>query len=688
MAKDPYRYFRIEAHELLEQLQKGALGLENAPFDGELAARLLRFSHTLKGAARVVKQLEIAKLAHRLEEELGRLREAAKPAEKADVTQLLALIDQAVHLLSTLAPAAEGPKPTQEPRLVVEEAQRTVRVDLEEMDELLSGVGEASARCSAFGKDLADFERLGTLAGVLRELLAPRRAENAALSARALDRARSLSADLTTDLDRLHQRLTRNFQQVQLELGAVREIAQTLRLLPARTLFPGLERALHDAAQALGKRVTFRAEAANVRLDAHVLSILRDALLHIVRNAVAHGIEPEGERRTRGKPESGVITLTVEHRAGRVHFRCHDDGRGIDLEAARRAAISRGLVSESAARALSTADILRLLLEPGVSTSPEVTEISGRGIGLDVVRESVARLKGLVNVSSVPGGGTSVELEVPVSVASRSALLVEVSGRTLAIPLDAVESVRAVRASEISSTQGPASLVHADETLPFLALETVLGKRAESTRTRRSWSVIILRAAERRAAIGVDRILGTGTVVMRTLPDLLQADRIIAGATLDAEGAPQLVLDPESLLRAAEAERGAGPSAGVREPPTILVIDDSLTTRMLEQSILESAGYRVELAVSAEEGLEKAHGKRYGLFLVDVEMPGIDGFEFVARTRAQPELARTPAILVTSRDAPEDRLRGQEAGADAYILKGEFEQNQLLRTISALLERA
>jgi two-component system chemotaxis sensor kinase CheA len=203
-----------------------------------------------------------------------------------------------------------------------------------------------------------------------------------------------------------------------------------------------------------------------------------------------------------------------------------------------------------------------------------------------------------------------------------------------------------------------------------------------------SWTAVVVQAAGRCVALGVEHLLGAVNSVMRALPGVVEADPVVAGASLDAEGTPQLVLDPAGLVAGAERSRGETFKAAAEapaQPAPILVIDDSLTTRMLEQSILEAAGYQVELAVSAEEGLIKAHAQRYSLFIVDVEMPGMDGFSFVAQTRADPALRDIPAILVTSRDAVDDRLRGQQVGASAFIVKGEFDQMQLLQTIRALI---
>ena len=304
---------------------------------------------------------------------------------------------------------------------------------------------------------------------------------------------------------------------------------------------------------------------------------------------------------------------------------------------------------------------------------------------MDVARATMSRLKGTLEIRSEPGRGATIEMGVPISLAALAALVVDADGVVAAIPLDAVRQTLRVRETDVAHTATGDSLCYDGQVIPFLPLERALWRAGTGSRTRRTWSAVVVEAGERRVAVGVDRLLGTANIVMWSLPGLVEADPIVAGASLDAEGYPQLVLDPGGLVAAAEKDQHAVSDVPALERAPVLVIDDSLTTRMLEQSILESAGYTVELAVSAEEGLTKARERRYSLFIVDVEMPGMDGFAFVTLTRADPVLREIPAILVTSRNAVEDRRRGEQAGAYAYIVKGEFDQGHLLHVIRTLI---
>jgi two-component system chemotaxis sensor kinase CheA len=353
----------------------------------------------------------------------------------------------------------------------------------------------------------------------------------------------------------------------------------------------------------------------------------------------------------------------------------------LDLEAVRRAAARRGLLDNEPGR-FNAEDLIRLLLRGGISTSTAVTEMSGRGVGLDIVRDALKRLGGDVAVRTEPGQGTTFELVVPLSLLSLEALVVEAGRNTVTIPLDAVRSAMRVAADQISTASTGASILYEQKAIPFIFLPRILC--GEGTPAGRAWSAVIVAGAAGIAAVGVDCLRGTARIVMRPLPELAPASAIVAGASLNAEGDPQLVLDPDGLV--AEALRGD--TASLEEtvaPRPVLVIDDSLTSRMLEKGILESAGYEVDTAISGEEALECARRKQYALFLVDVEMPGMDGFTFVETARADPLLRDIPAIFVTSRAAPEDRQRGRDVGAQGYIVKSTFDQAELLTMIRPLM---
>ncbi len=686
MAQDQYKYFRIEARELLEGLSKAALELERGENKKEVLARLLRLAHTLKGASRVVKQPGIAEVAHSIEEAFARYRDGPESIPKECTNRVLGLLDTITEKLASLDSA--GAKLDKETaRQATEEAFATVRIEVEEMDSVLGGVSEAFVQLGAVRRELETLDAARQLASNLLDSLAHERgaATNGGRWATNSSKPRAIAEGLRTNLQRLVRNLTTGFDQVEAELEQVRDAANRLRLLPAATVFPALERAVRDAAQSLQKEVVFESFGGGNRLDAHVLTALRSALLHVVRNAVAHGIEPREGRLSAGKAAAGRVEVRAEQRGTRVAFLCRDDGRGIDVEAIRRVAIRNGLVTPSEAQSLGLKEAVKIIMRGGITTTRNADEVSGRGIGLDVVRETVARLNGDVSIQSDLGRGTTLEICVPVSLSSLPALEVDADGMSAALPLDAVKQTLRLADSDIARSADRDSIVFEGRVIPFLSLPKAVRDEGSDERKRRFWSAVIVEGPSGTAAIGVDRLLGTSNVVMKPLPSLAAADAIVAGASLNAEGDPQLILDPNGLVAAASVRQRALTEKPAPKRAPVLVIDDSLTTRMLEQSILESAGYEVEVATSGEEGLEKARAKQYGLFLVDVEMPGMDGFEFVSRTRSDALLSQVPSILVTSRSSAEDRRRGEQAGARAYIVKGEFDQAYLLRMTRELL---
>jgi two-component system chemotaxis sensor kinase CheA len=674
VVRDPYKYFRIEARELLEGLGRGALELEKGNGGAEVVVQMLRLAHTLKGASRVVKQPKIAELAHAVEDVLAPYREKAHSVVARDhVNRLLGLVDAVSSSLVALEPASSAASDVSAP--TAPEPLKNVRVEIEEMDSLLEGVFEVAVRLTAIRRDSEELARARGLAAILAELTP------------SASRARSVAEELRAVIGRAERDLGVGLDHADHEITQVREKANQLRLMPASVVFPMLELGARDAAQSLDKSVRFETSGGEHRLEANVLFALRDALLHVVRNAVAHGIEPEAERRSLGKLPHGRVQLDVQRRGNRIAFVCRDDGRGIDTEAVRSAAVARGLLTASDAAAMGPERVLRLILESGVTTTDKITQVSGRGIGLDVLRATAAQLKGDVVITSQAGQGTTVDVCVPCSISSISALVLEAAGVTVSVPLDTVQQTLSVARSEIARSPESHSVLVDGAIVPFLPLAVALGRPLADDRSTRPWTAVVLRAGARVAAIGVDRLVGTSTIVLRPLPKLAGPTQFAAGASFDVEGNPQLVLDPRGLVDAAHTaprdSRFSEPSERRKAP--ILVIDDSLTTRMLEQSILESAGYEVDLATSAEEGLSKARVSSYGLFLVDVEMPGMDGFEFVSQTRSDVVLRAIPSILVTSRDAPQDRRRGEEVGARAYIVKREFDQGHLLRVIRQLI---
>lgn len=694
MAPDPYRYFRPEARNLLDQFAQGLLELEKNGAGADAVQRLLRLAHTLKGAARVVRQSGIAERAHAIEDALEPFREDAEGIARENIDNILTHLDEINCQIVTLVPNDAAPtvgpsKPAQEPATSVpaeaaRDVQRVIRADLAEMDAVLESISETHARLNGLRRSSQTVEQLGHFADLLVAQVAShtQTGQGRASIGGAASPARATTEELRRKIGTLARELDSAIAQMDRELRQLRDVAEGLRLVPIDTVLMALKRIARDSAHAVGKKVDFETAGGDIRLDADVLAVMQSALIQIIRNAIAHGIETESERLAAGKPAAGRMTVNVSQRGAKILVECRDDGCGIDLSAVRKVAVERGLVSATAGE-LSADALVGVLLRGGVSTSKAVTDVSGRGVGLDIVREAMERIDGGVSVRSEAGHGTTFDLLIPRSVSSVVVLLVEAErGKAVAIPLSGVRRILRLTGGDIACAASGASMLYEGKAIPFVPLATTLGVGRWSA--DRGWTALIVAGSERTAAIGVERLVGTARAVVRPLPDSLKANSLAAGAALDGEGNPQLVLDPDGLVSAAHIVQGAEVNTMAAKQP-VLVIDDSLTTRMLEKSILESAGYEVDVASSGEEGLALARSKRVSLILCDVEMPGIDGFTLVERVRSDPALRDIPAILVTSRAAPEDRQRGRDAGAQGYIVKSEFNQAELLAMIGPLV---
>lgn len=681
MSKDPYKYFRIEARELVEGLSQGFIDLEQGRFDQELVKKLFRLSHTLKGAARVVGERAIADSAHALEDILDPIREGTSPPSKQQMIELFGLLDSISKRLDNL-PAANKPaasetvEPVAAPPPETEQPFTSVRIEIEDLDALLYELTEAAVHLAALQEES---ETLGRLSLSAWDYL-----QNTSTGS-----GQRASKEALVNQNKIRQFLHRwraGSVSVQRDLESARRRAGDLRLLPANVIFGTLNRAVRDAAHSLGKKVNFETTGGELKLDAHVLLPLRDALLHVVRNAVAHGIEIPSDRTQLGKPEIGRVAIRVERKGDRILLVVEDDGAGINLEAVRQAALRAQLVSPEEVNQLTTDQLTQLLYRNGITTATDLSHVSGRGVGLDVLRSTVERLNGHVSIDTTAGRGTKVSVNVPFSVESLKVLEVIAASKTLLIPFDTIHRAIRIHEADLIRTSVGHSIVWESKTIPYRLLSEITEPANPIGNHREARTALILRSGTGLAAMGVDGVRALKEIVLRPLPAACGSIPLIAGATLDAQGNPELVADTAALIAAIEAKRPTTAPAPARPAPRILVVDDSLTSRMLEQTILESAGFQVELAVDAEQALRLVRKERFDLFIVDVEMPGMNGFELVERLRTDPMTHSVPAILVTSLSSPEHRKRGEQAGARAYITKGEFNEGNLLKTIREIFK--
>ncbi|MCP4592022.1 MAG: hybrid sensor histidine kinase/response regulator [bacterium] len=556
------------------------------------------------------------------------------------------------------------------------------------MDTVRLGVDMLSALANLTGELMVAGDRLRQRLGTVKELHDLIRSEcNRHRDAQGIQ---DILRPIATSARGLVDAYTADFAAVEPLITGIHEQVLDTRMLPVSVLFDQLPRFVRDYCRQENIRANLHTEGALTRMDRQVLEQLRDPIIHLIRNALSHGIETPEERRKLAKNPTGTVSLVTSRRGDRIRITCEDDGRGIDHKRVLAKAISSGTVTEVEADGLTAQQIENLILRPGFSTSEMITDVSGRGVGMDVVVGRMEAIRGTLGIESEPKKFTRFVLEFPASVATLEGLLVQAGGHTYVVPTVSVVRTTRVELAKLQSTCGKATVSIDGQAVPLMMLADLLGRAEFGGDASDAFPAVVIRHRDLQIAVGVERLLGVQTVVGKSLGDHLRSIRGVVGATILGTGLPALILELGQLvqdggtnLRRFEGQDGA--SELEEELAPILIVDDSLTTRMMERSILESAGYIVDMAVSAEDALQKIEDTTYRLMVVDVEMPGLNGFQLTRKLRDDERFADWPIIIVTSLAKEEHRREGLDAGANAYIVKGEFDQSNLLETVERLV---
>jgi two-component system chemotaxis sensor kinase CheA len=461
-----------------------------------------------------------------------------------------------------------------------------------------------------------------------------------------------------------------------------------LTMLPVSTVFDAFPRAVRDLARSFGKQVELTMSGSETALDKRVIEQLSDPLIHLVRNAIDHGLESPAERKQAGKPPTGTLAVSAEQHGDRIQISVRDDGRGIDPVAIGQAAVRKGIVGAADLGLWSHDRLLNLIFEPGFSTRTETTDVSGRGVGMDVVRVIANRLGGSVSVSSEPGRGTKVLLDLPLSLALTRAVLVSVNGERLAIPTAPIRRILGVP-HHVPGQSPFASVIEVDdETIPLAPLAGVLALPGLAAAEQ---SALILEARGSRVAISVDAVLEEQELVFQQLRGPFEDHATLSGAAILGDGEIVPILDVQAIVERAIRNPAAAPAPVPNAEPVvstsgrILVVEDSLVAGELLTGILCGAGYEAAVTHHGIEALEVLRNDEWDLVISDIDMPEMDGFELTEQLRGDPRLCDMPVIIVTSRDSEDHRKRGMAAGADAYVTKGSFDHHQLLDMVHRLM---
>jgi two-component system chemotaxis sensor kinase CheA len=473
------------------------------------------------------------------------------------------------------------------------------------------------------------------------------------------------------------------FNELSRALNDLQDRAMRTQMVPVATITDALHRTVRDLARSQGKDIRWDARGTDTELDRGVLHQLSDSLLHLVRNAIDHGIETPAERLAAGKPAQATIRLHAMQLGSEVIIAVTDDGRGVDLDRVRQEAGRHGLDTDG----LTDDEVVGLTLRSGLSTASFVTDLSGRGVGLDVVRANVEAARGRIEVRSKPGVGAEFRIIVPITLAVLRCLLVEAGGARYALPFHRVVRSQVDSAGGKTHAEGRAVVWVDRQAVATSVLSEALGGGPAGAS---GGPIVVLADSAQRHAFKIDHLLGQRDVVLKGLSRLLPKIPAVAGASVEPDGSVLLVLDPPGLIalaqRSSHAQAVLPPPRVVDGPqPRILVVDDALTVRELQRSILERAHFDVRVASDGVQALALLAEEPADLVLTDVEMPNMDGFALTEAIRTNAALANTPVLILSSRASDADRQRGLDVGADGYIVKSGFDEASLLSAVDRLL---
>jgi len=727
--------FKAETKDHLEKLNQGILELEKRPGSPELLESLMKEAHTVKGSATMMGFSSIAEIAHKMEDGFenapGRNVQmtkddydllfecldvieslldgtAVRQAKSLDAEYITSLCDQLVGTFSegsgrSAEDVAAGPAASCDDSVIVappapacppvaaggdstEAASNAA--DAEQTD---SAVANGDYGKTASGESIrVEVDKLNHLMNLSGEMLIAKIRLNELIN-RLMQKAEH-APHMDDDLADIIKQLVMVDENINLIVSDMQDGTLNLRMVPVRHLFQSFPRAMRDLARQKGKAIDFDMVGEDTHLDKNIIDKMKDPLMHLLRNAVDHGIESPDLRAERDKPAAGKITLSAYRAGSQVVLEVRDDGGGINLEKVRERALKKDFISHSEAQQLSREDIFQLLFVPGFTTCDTVTETSGRGVGLDVVHEEIARLKGTIEIESEAGAGTRFIMKLPLTLSITEALLISCGDDTFAIPIDAIVETTRIGLDEIESVETKEVITVRGQIIPLVRIHSLFSLPKKGIIEKRYFPAVIVQCAEKKLGLLIDEIIGHQDIVIKPLGDPLGNTLNIAGGTVLGDGRVVLILDIPSIINYAGKSKNPGAvRASVKKlkvdstDKRILLAEDTPSTAMLERSVLEAAGFTVTHAKDGQEAIELASKETYDMIITDVLMPRMNGFELTEQLKKSPKLKNVPIVIVTTRGSDADKKRGLEAGADAYVLKQDFTSDNFLETIDRLL---
>jgi two-component system chemotaxis sensor kinase CheA len=729
--------YQTTSEERLQQLAAGLLHLQNQPEDEATLQQLLREAHSLKGDSRSLGVDNVVTLTHQLEEILLGIKrqEMTLTPELSDrlyqgLDAIGFLVYEAVTGEPTGVNTAEilnnlvgvvtrsttpeslpvlpelSPLPTQiSVKPVIQDLPPaslgvsqpyhidTIRVQTLHLDVLITQTEELTLTKNAIAHTATAIEEMTTLWEEWKAFYSQAKVtESSSLN------AESYTERLEKRIYSLRNSIQEHSTKLDFVAGELREKIRTLRLLPLSTVFELLKRTVRDLAKQQSKQVELIISGGEITTDKRILEEIKDPLMHMVRNAIDHGIETPAEREKLGKSPVATICLRGYQTANNIIIEVADDGQGLDIEKIKQTAVKRGLYSPKELETMTPRQIHALILAPGFSTQTFITEISGRGIGLDVVRTSIERLKGNIEIESTPTQGCTFRIQLSTTLAINNVLLFEVQGIVHALPVEFVQRTLFISPKQILTNEDGKTINLDGQTVLVANLVDLLqlsnspayphiAKFEPQNQTQQP--CILIKVGEEVFGLFVDRLMQTQEVVIKPQSQLLKRVRNVSGATILGSGEVCMILNPSDLLKSLQQQTtsvvSAKPRKRVKTKPLVLLVEDSIPVRTQEKRLLEKAGYEVVVAVDGLDGYNKLQTRAFDAVISDVEMPNLDGLSLTKKIRQHPEYETLPIILVTTLASDADKTRGADVGANAYIIKSNFNQDVLLEILGRLI---
>lgn len=589
-------------------------------------------------------------------------------------------------------PEASPQAPKKAPAAVVKpKSEETIRIHTGKLDETIKLMGEMVSSQNQMRETLSDLKEIEQLAQ--KHLMLASKVEKDELSS-----GNGQNSDFFNSTQLLHSKIkqldtiTKDILNLQSLLNVeLREKVLNMRMLPIWTVLDSFPRLVRDISASFGKNIDFIIEGGETELDKKIIEQIGDPLLHMIRNSVDHGIESPEERLKAGKPEMATLRISASYEGGNMLIEVSDDGAGIPIEKIREKALQRKLFDEAKLKNMPEAEIIDLIFRPGFSTSPIITDISGRGVGMDVVRKNIVeQLKGSIQVQTAEGKGTVFSIRLPLTLAVMRVLTFTILDSQFAIAVNYVKEILKVPKSEIIEVVDKKAIRVREQIIPIVDLENILDLPEGNKTDSKDVLVVLVAWGSETLGLVINSLISEEDVEIKPMPSHMKSIELVAGATLTGKNEIILLLHvPRVFVLAKEVKErkrlGLAPEEE-KKAKTILVVDDSINTREIEKSILESYGYKVDIASDGVDGFEKAMEFQYDLIVSDIEMPRMDGFSLIEKLRKESEYKHIPIIIVSSRDKEEDKKRGIQVGADAYIIKGSFDQSNLLNTVQNLVD--